>query len=347
MAKQQSMGLGDLAAAFGLEVPKKEVKNHKPILNFSLLVNKPIPSKKEIVKEEGRDKLKVTYIDNGLFVSKLNFFSTKDIKLKKYSLRDRNGEDKDYSRKNEIEGFNFEGINFPKLQKRQKAIAQSFIKYKEINNLSLQDKLAIGLGSASAYETGITLHPIYGIPFLPASSIKGIVRSWIITNVFKDEKDALQDKAFCDIFGCRGDTIIEIDEAKIQCKSFYKLNPSFKGDSGERMGNIIFLDAFPIHKPLMKVDIMTPHYSEWYSDGRTPPADYLSPVPIPFLTIQDTKFNFYLVLRDNYTESISFKNENKLDILDIASIWLIKALTEHGIGAKTAVGYGYMNEAKK
>jgi CRISPR-associated protein Cmr6 len=33
-------------------------------------------------------------------------------------------------------------------------------------------------------------------------------------------------------------------------------------------------------------------------------------------------------------------------LLNITEAWLKKALEEHGIGAKTAVGYGYMKDFK-
>ena len=47
--------------------------------------------------------------------------------------------------------------------------------------------MVVGLGGESVYETSITLHHIYGIPYIPASSIKGVVRSWIITEVFGEK----------------------------------------------------------------------------------------------------------------------------------------------------------------
>lgn len=41
----------------------------------------------------------------------------------------------------------------------------------------LNDKLVIGLGGHSVYETDITLHHIYGVPYIPASAIKGSFRN--------------------------------------------------------------------------------------------------------------------------------------------------------------------------
>lgn len=41
------------------------------------------------------------------------------------------------------------------------------------------------------------------------------------------------------------------------------------------------------------------------------------------------------------------RNQNKIDsdpaLLDAAETWLKKALEEHGVGAKTSIGYGYFS----
>jgi CRISPR-associated protein Cmr6 len=136
------------------------------------------------------------------------------------------------------------------------------------------------------------------------------------------EKLALGNEQFCDVFGCGEESVY--------------------GEA--RQGNIVFFDAFPCAEPTLEVDIMNPHYSDYYNDNdaKTPPADYLSPVPIHFLTVgrqaarskEALKFQFVLGLRQN-------SKEDK-ELLKTATDWLNEALTQQGIGAKTAVGYGYM-----
>ena len=44
--------------------------------------------------------------------------------------------------------------------------------------LKLNWRLIVGLGNESVYETGMTFHPIYGIPYIPGSSLKGVLRSF-------------------------------------------------------------------------------------------------------------------------------------------------------------------------
>ncbi len=192
-------------------------------------------------------------------------------------------------------------------------------KRKELE-FELDWRLAIGLGVDNVYETGISLHHIYGIPYIPSSGIKGIVRSWYILDKHEmkeqSEANALKDEVFCKIFGSD--------------------DKGFEGKATQ--GKIIFLDAFPTSEPKVEADIMNPHYPDYYGDSDNKkdiaPTDFQNPRPINFLTVKDCSFQFILGIRDL---------EDK-GLLETASEWLKEALTQKGIGAKTAVGYGYMSE---
>lgn len=191
-------------------------------------------------------------------------------------------------------------------------------------------RFVTGLGGHSVYETGITLHHIYGVPYIPASSIKGVLRSWIIYKQFGNneqkeedmkgaEKRALKSKDFCCIFGCPAESVME--------KAY--------------QGRITFFDALPTKKPTIETDIMNPHYPKWYSgDGRAP-VDTESPIPVFFLTVKETPFLFIMGTTAKVNEekwNISIKKFWGKTLHE----WLTEALSSHGIGAKTAVGYGYM-----
>ena len=39
-------------------------------------------------------------------------------------------------------------------------------------------RLIVGLGSENVQETNMTLHHIYGIPYIPGSAVKGVLRHW-------------------------------------------------------------------------------------------------------------------------------------------------------------------------
>jgi CRISPR-associated protein Cmr6 len=185
-------------------------------------------------------------------------------------------------------------------------------------------RMVIGLGNESVYETSMTLHHIYGIPYIPGSAIKGVVRSHIITEAFgRDEKRALEEKWFCDFFG----------------------SPTNRFDNEGRQGKLIFFDAFPIEAPKIEPDVMNVHYPDYYG-GSKPPADYQNPHPIFFLTVRNSAFQFMIGIKNKDNTIIkdgAFKGQY---ILKVAENCVKEALSEHGIGAKTAVGYGYMNSAR-
>lgn len=198
-------------------------------------------------------------------------------------------------------------------------------------------RLVVGLGIESVYETSMTLHHVHGFPYIPGSSVKGIVRSWVITEVFGETNDdnglkftdlkgaetrALDDKGFIEIFG-----------------------------NTEKSGKVRFFDAFPTTPPKIETDVMNPHFRDYYRDqkGKTPPADYQEPVPVSFLTVKDTSFRFILGMKEKENRIIA--EDSLLDqgivLLDVAGRWLNKALSEHGVGAKTAIGYGLMRSVHK
>ena len=101
---------------------------------------------------------------------------------------------------------------------------------------------------------------------------------------------------------------------------------------------MIFFDAFPVKEATISVDIMNPHYSNYYS-GKEAPVDYNNPVPIHFLVVENTKFEFHIGIRksQNDKEEVLVK-----EILQPAEKFLEESLKMVGIGAKTSAGYGRM-----
>ena len=99
---------------------------------------------------------------------------------------------------------------------------------------------------------------------------------------------------------------------------------------------MIFFDALPYGRINLKVDVMTPHYSHYYHEGKVP-GDWNNPTPIPFLTVdQHQKFIFYLAPR----------TEKDIEDFNRVLIWFEEALTIIGTGAKTAIGYGRFKTAE-
>lgn len=124
-----------------------------------------------------------------------------------------------------------------------------------------ESRFVTGLGRSHPVENGFAWHSSLGTPFLPGSSIKGIVRSWAIT-----------------------DTDPQIDKATLD---------RILGQPG-KVGAVYFLDAVPLKPVKLETDVMTPHYAGW--NDSDPPGDWRSPTPIPFLTTAPaTSFLFCLI----------------------------------------------------
>jgi CRISPR type III-B/RAMP module RAMP protein Cmr6 len=221
------------------------------------------------------------------------------------------------------------GIDFGLLRSRTRSLAKAYPLSATVA-LELSSRLVIGMGHASVYETGITLHPVYGLPYLPASSLKGVVRRRYIEEHYgDDEAAALGDQDFCDLFGCTGTTRITVDEETKDVDSYYRKD----GNTGDRRGGLIFFDAFPTKAPRIEIDIVNPHYNPYYEKA-LPPADIYNPVPVNFLTVAPgVRFELAFAIDATYL------GERSYDVAPIRQL-LIDTLTEDGMGGKTTVGYG-------
>ncbi|MBW2663356.1 MAG: type III-B CRISPR module RAMP protein Cmr6 [Deltaproteobacteria bacterium] len=200
--------------------------------------------------------------------------------------------------------------------------------YKIINyQAELKSPLITGIGQTHPNEVGMVFDHTIGIPYIPASSVKGIVRFAYMLELIKSEN-------LEQFLNREKDGIIEsIPETKIPAifGGDLETEKSGKSEIEKRSGRVIFLDAYPEKAPHLHVDIMNPHYGDYYSDekGKIPPADYLAPTPIKFLTVKPgTVFTFRaLAPNDSY-------------FIEPVKTAFQKALEDEGVGAKTAVGYG-------
>jgi len=196
-------------------------------------------------------------------------------------------------------------------------------------SLSLSWRLIVGLGASHPQETSMTLHHIYGIPYIPGSAIKGVTRHWAVLKFAdnnKKDNEKFEDamKRIAEALENGNNLGIKVDE--IIFKDLIEIL-----GTQEKQGKVIFFDAYPVGEIKLKIDIMNPHYPE-YSAGKEPPADWHSPMPIKFLSLENTTFRFYLAskVRDDFEKNL----------LNKARELLFEALSNFGIGAKTSLGYG-------
>lgn len=180
---------------------------------------------------------------------------------------------------------------------------------------TLTTPLITGIGESHPHEVSMVFDHNMGVPYIPASGIKGVVRFAHTLSLWKE--------------GIPNE-LIQTDK-KTNHEYFdddnYMPVYSIFGNQ-KNSGRVVFLDAYPENVPDLHVDIMNPHYGPYYSEG-LPPADHHKPVPIKFLTVaKGTSFIF---------RAVAEKKENLPEKVRTA---YIRALTEEGVGAKTAIGYG-------
>ncbi len=173
-------------------------------------------------------------------------------------------------------------------------------------------RLILGLGADHPSGNDFTFDSVIGVPYLPGSAVKGLCRR-------AAELEPLPMDKTLRLFGPE-----RID-----------------AESASNRGGLIFLDAYPRVWPRLAVDIINCHHSDYYgrindkSDGRPFPSETESPNPVFFLAVEaGAQFGFPIVARDDAD-------------LETAVSLLRQGLDLLGIGAKTAVGYGYMDEVTK
>jgi len=171
----------------------------------------------------------------------------------------------------------------------------------------LESRLFIGTSGQNIMETSCAINHCHGMPYIPGSSVKGVIRSWA-------EKELSNKHAHV------------IDQ----------LLGSSQEDSGLDLGSLVNIyDAWWIpgeEKPFTK-EIVNSHHQDYYNqkDGILP-SDFDSPIP-----------NFMLAVEGSFLFSMRGKKEQCKVILELLS----KALYEIGIGAKNVAGYGYMEPDDK
>ncbi|MEG6571731.1 type III-B CRISPR module RAMP protein Cmr6 [[Clostridium] cellulosi] len=189
------------------------------------------------------------------------------------------------------------------------------IQYRKFTIEQGDSRWAIGIGGVSPFGnlSVSTLHPVYGIPYIPASTLKGLMRHcWIEIN-------------------CNGDN--DAEEVLRLFGSSENETPKDELEHENRMGQLIFFDSYPDAKcnGTLYRDVITPLYPLYYNNfGGKPPTDDQKPVPIEFICIENMQFNIYIGSYEPLSNDEKSKLENTLSYV----------FSEQGIGAKTSLGYG-------
>lgn len=195
---------------------------------------------------------------------------------------------------------------------RQNAVAEA------CGALSLPAKsmapLATGLGMEHPLENGFAFLNPYGLPYLPGSGIKGVLRA----------------------------AARELCEAEVEGWSAEVIEALFgpKTDDEARRGALVFWDALPDLGlcDALAMEVMTPHQSH-YLQASEPPHDNGQPNPILFAAVPpDTKWTFHVICNRALLPAALAEDDAWRGLLEAAFEHAFEWL---GFGAKTAVGYGH------
>lgn len=194
--------------------------------------------------------------------------------------------------------------------------------------------LVIGLGNEHPTEKGFRFDWSLGVPIIPASGVKGVVRLGYLVeelNRFKDEAEA---EAFWK----------RVSEGLLSPESGQVFGCGEHGTPKQdaRRGKVVFLDALPETIPRLKPEIMNCHYPEYLNKDERGPTEDQSPNPQKFWAVdtvtrnngKETPLNFvFRVLVDREIAD----DPDRFQLLQNA---IGAALEDHGFGAKTAIGHG-------
>lgn len=170
--------------------------------------------------------------------------------------------------------------------------------------------LAIGLGNSSPLENGLTLHHTYGVPYLPGSALKGLLR-----------RAAAR-------FG-----LSESEKAVLLGEG-----PDLKQKKPGNAAYLVYWDGWldPASAQPFQRDVITVHHPDYYSTGgQVWPTDFDDPNPVAFLSVKPgVKFHI----------PITCPAENARDWPHKAAEMLQWGLEHLGLGGKTNAGYGYFSD---
>lgn len=220
----------------------------------------------------------------------------------------------------ELESFSFAGSETP-VADLEKASYESRFSYYGFRLYTQYPGLLMGLGYPhetkldGAVKCGFMFDYVTGMPYIPGSTIKGVLRS---------------------LFSVDAEDCEMAQEYEMYLRGLLNREVSFslRGVRDNIFeNNDIFLDVYPdvegITGGILKMDYITPH------------KKFKDPNPISIIKVNpNVPFKFSFLLTDYVIDQkIVVSAEDKLDIFK-------KIILDMGIGAKTNVGFGRFSKRK-
>lgn len=241
-------------------------------------------------------------------------------------------------------------------------------------------RLVAGTATNPALESGFHLHPLWGVPFLPGSSVKGLLHhyaeDWAVRSAERIGGE-LRAEAFPgadsraieallaaawevrQVFGGLTVDRGEWEKEPVGSETPRSLLEGWKKDfskaeteDAKRLlaqptsGRLTVYDSLPVPGcELVEADVLTPHYKEYYdSEGKVPPSDDQDPNPVFFLAVRaGVRFRFRWRLAPREAVEAPRVALSPPVMERRVKDWLLHALATWGAGGKTAAGYGYFD----
>ena len=244
---------------------------------------------------------------------------------------------RDIEKKKYLEALkkNFDSDSLKIILKKTRKLYENIGNFYIVKSISARIgyRLVTGMGYPSPVENGFLLHHIYGIPYIPGESVKGLVRFMYIYKKFGLEED-FSDKKLEEV----KERVEILEKGKYKKDELNEKDRRFVEIFGTQRegGKVIFFDAYPesFTKEKLSIDVMNNHYGEYYSGkGKKPPADWYNPNPVFFLTLKDVTFIFHIGV-EKHTEDGEYLLNEALELLK-------EGLELFGLGAKRRKGYGW------
>ena len=163
-------------------------------------------------------------------------------------------------------------------------------------------------------EGGLLLHHTWGVPYLPGSTLKGVLRAALDqprrrrAGLSTGENATIASTLFGDET-CAG--VLDVPDA-------------------------LWIPGSPARLSPLALDVVNPHHPDWYRSGEVQPTDLDSPVPTHRLTIRP---------RTRFLVALEAPDALPAAWLDHLLKVLNSALMEDGLGSWTSAGYGRLGLA--
>ncbi|HTI68621.1 MAG TPA: type III-B CRISPR module RAMP protein Cmr6 [Candidatus Limnocylindria bacterium] len=225
------------------------------------------------------------------------------------------------------------------LQKSYKGAVSTF-------EATLGSRMMVNLAGGVVENAGIALDRCFGLPLIPGSAVKGISRAQALWEIRESDESSKPGKLLLAmlLFGFGGHDIKPKGDFVRAGGADLVQSIAKRIGATELKGCASFLPAYPTTRPVLVVDMVNPHYPEYYSGRRRSAEDNESPIPNYFPAVEkDCAFGFAVLL--NRVPKIEGTDADAL--LAQAREWTQRAVTRKGVGAKTAAGYGWFELGRK